>query len=127
GTDFVIVAFGNYPESVDLADGVTVFGGFDLGFDARDPVAQRSRLTGSGGPVVLAIGITTPTVFDGFVIDAPVASAAGSASIGMWIEGSPGLIVSNNEVFASFGRDGATGARGAAGAVGADGVNGVMG
>ncbi|HET8958799.1 hypothetical protein [Nocardioides sp.] len=53
----VYVAGGTYPETVALADDVSVYGGFALGFGSRS-TAEVTKIAGSGGPAALAVGDT---------------------------------------------------------------------
>jgi hypothetical protein len=65
----VLVAGGDYPESVQLVNGVSIYGGYSADYSSRDPATHSSRVLGSGGmtvgsraePVVLLAGhLTVP-------------------------------------------------------------------
>jgi hypothetical protein len=53
----VYVAGGTYPGTVDLADDVSVYGGYELGFLHRSE-AETTTVNGINGPGVLAVGDT---------------------------------------------------------------------
>jgi hypothetical protein len=132
GITFVVVAAGTYAEDVVLADGVTVYGGWDFAFVERDPVLLQTTIVGTGnGPAVTAAGIQTPTVFDGFTVLGTDDRRTGGEAIAMWIEdATSALTVSHNRLHAGPGRDGADGNAlhdvqdGVAGAPGQGGVTG---
>jgi hypothetical protein len=53
----VYVAGGTYAETANLADGVGVYGGYELGFQNRS-AAEVTKIAGPGGPAALAVGDT---------------------------------------------------------------------
>lgn len=129
GRQFVAVAGGTYREDVEIADGVTVFGGWNTTFDERDPEVFVATIVGSGdGPAVTAQRIATRTTFDGMGVRGTTQVRAGAPSIAMWIEdATENLIVTNNVIEAAVGRNGAAGFNGTAGSDGSDGDVGVEG
>jgi hypothetical protein len=53
----VYVSGGTYVETVALADNVSVYGGYALGFATRS-AAETTKIAGPGGPAALAVGDT---------------------------------------------------------------------
>ena len=115
----VYAAGGDYPESVTLADGISLCGGYvpELGW-SRDASNQPTHVheEEGGAWAVMAFeahGITQPTRVDGLFIEAGANSQAGGSSVGIWITGSSAqLVYSDNRVKASNGASGVTGAKG---------------
>ena len=124
----VAVASGIYPESVSLVSGIHVLGGFDSEFSRRDVASMRPiiRSTGANSAAVSAIGIVSPTLFEGFIVLGPVPTTPSANSIGIDIRNSSNaLVVVNNVVFAGVGAGGAVGQHGSGGRSGAAGSPGV--
>ena len=88
GYVYVLVAEGSYEEDITLVDGITVYGGYDIYFLERDVVTYDTSLVGTGDATatVMAIDITSPTVFDGFTVQGNANTRDGSSAIGVWIE-----------------------------------------
>jgi hypothetical protein len=133
GKVYVLVAEGTYEESIHLAEGLTLYGGWDTAFDDRDPTVYLSVIEGTGftsthPAVVTAVDITAATVFEGFQVYAWAGTADGSSAIAMWIEDcSDALIIAENLIEAGEGRAGADGVDGDDGTDGADGDSGTDG
>ena len=130
GRSQVLVAGGSYDEQVSLVDGLDLLGGYNPTTWSRD---WSVNLTVVSGPVgtghrktVVADGITSPTVIEGFVIYGTNATSAGSNSYTLYISASSSALeVRNNTMYAGDGAVGAAGSHGTDGADGTDGAPGV--
>jgi hypothetical protein len=108
----VYACVGSFAESVSVANGVSMFGGFDCSTWAWS-AAGRTTIAAPTSPAVRADGIAQPTRIEGFDVVAPPGSANAPSSIGMIATGSPGVLFIHGSITASAG---------AAGAAGVDGV-----
>jgi hypothetical protein len=131
GLDHVYVSEGDYHESLQLADGVSVWGGFSAQNGWARDAAYVTRLWWDqveGGVVVAVrgVGIHAPTTLADLVIEAGDAppEAASASTYGLHCQRCTGLHVANCAI--SAGRAGA-GVAGAPGAAGADGNSGGRG
>lgn len=87
----VFVAAGVYQESLELADGVSLRGGFDATAGwARDPAAHVTEVRGQG-VVVAARDVNRDTWLDGLTITGADATASGQSSIAVQAARSSGL------------------------------------
>lgn len=79
GKAAVVVACGIYIESVVIADGIHLFGGYDPGFTAHDTTSLKAiiRADDTGHYTMLAHDISTPTTVEGFLLEGPDASVSG--------------------------------------------------
>jgi hypothetical protein len=119
----VFVAAGTYPETLELADGVLVHGGYRRDFRALDPsafvveVRAPAATTALGGAALVgrAVGLK-PTLVEGLTLRGVDATAAESATVGVLLE-QPGasLRLRNLVIRAGVPGEGVTGADGAAG------------
>jgi hypothetical protein len=124
----VAVAAGIYLEGVSLVSGIHVLGGFDNEFSRRDIASMRPivRSMGASSSTVSAVGIVSPTLFEGFVVLGPVPTTPGGNSIGIDIRNSSNaLVVVNNIVFAGVGAGGSVGTHGGNGGGGQAGSPGI--
>ena len=48
--DFVVVSFGTYDEGIELAEGITLYGGYDLTFTDRRPDVRNDHRWPRGRP-----------------------------------------------------------------------------
>ncbi|MBM4354619.1 MAG: hypothetical protein FJ109_12670, partial [Deltaproteobacteria bacterium] len=124
----VYVAQGIYEEQVLLADGTSMYGGFnpEAGW-AHDPKLYVTTIqwkqVGPGGVVTLvADGITVLTAIEGFNIEAGNNDQSGGASVAVHVKGgtdklrfSHNTVLSGNGGTASVGNDGQPGKDGEAG------------
>lgn len=132
GKTQVLVAGGNYPELVRMADGVSLFGGYD-GPPLWGRSAENETVISYGGRplmphvfVLEAVGITSPTVVEGFTITCGD-GLNGRSSYGVRAFESPGLMLRHNIISAGDGGEGEKGFNGAAGADGGDGkIGGIV-
>ena len=105
----VYVCAGSYPEAVTLADGVSMFGGFDCSTWAWAP-AGRVKVTAPTSPAMKADAIASPTRVEGFDVVAPAGTANATSSIGMIATSSPGVRFVHGSITAGNGFAGANGA-----------------
>lgn len=115
----VAVAQGVYDEEVQLAAGVSVFGGYRADFAARDVVVFAVTVTHARGPpgrpVVWGTGIKTPTEVSGLVIRGTDGASPGGGSTAVRLaECGPELALSEITVVAGSGADGRDGSSSAA-------------
>jgi hypothetical protein len=112
----VVIAIGEYHETVALADGVNLFGGYADDFMSRDVATNLTRISSSQNVTVTADGLTQATRLDGLSILGADLSAKsdGSSSVAMRVRNTNGkLTLIKVDV---------SGGRGAKGAKGADGA-----
>ncbi len=130
GVTYVIVSEGTYTENIALVDGINVYGGYDSTYANRDIGSYTTRIDGIGSTAsspatVLASGISSATIFEGFTVMGNASVGTGQAAVAMWLEEcTDSLIVRNNHIEAGLGRDGSDGTNGDSGGVGASGSNG---
>lgn len=109
----VYVAGGDYEETVELAGGVHLYGGYIGDFTVRDTTAAPTRLTSQQPRVLVADGLTETTIVDGFNLSGAVLEGSdGRSSYVVWIRGGSDLRLRDVRVFAGRGERGAAGASG---------------
>ena len=119
----VYVSVGTYAESITLADGVSVFGGYDAA-DAWS-FSPANVVTISGGPTaVLGTGIDAETNLANLTIVAADSSTPGGSSHGLYIVSSTGLVVTDVTVQGGAGGAGNVGTPGVPGANAGNGGQG---
>lgn len=109
----VVVCAEEYTESLDLADGVSIYGYFDC----RDPakwvqVEKHAVVKSPSVPALHAANLTQPTRVEGFDItaaDATGSDASHMSSIGALVVNSPSLTISKSTVTAGNGKGGTDG------------------
>ena len=127
----VYVATGVYVESVKLASGVAVYGGYSADFVQHEPETYETAIMGltptnslPGAVNALGLGGTTSRL-DGFTVFGENGQTPGQSSYALYVRDcDSGLTLSNNRVVAG---DGAAGSDGASGTKGADGKAGSAG
>jgi hypothetical protein len=114
------VTEGVFPETLPLADGVSVYGGYDASWQ-RSP-SNITKLTGTSAAsdAVVATGIIEPTTVQLVTLEPSPPTSAGANSYGLRGAGSPGPVLDHVTIAAP----GAAAARGANGAHGVDGIDG---
>jgi hypothetical protein len=130
GGGLVAVAGGIYHESITLAQGISVLGGYDDQFSRRDIANMRAVLHGraNNSSTVTANNITVSTVFEGFLVVGPTVNVASLNSAAVLVRNSSSaLIVRNNIILGGVGANGAVGGHGANGMDGASGAPGQNG
>jgi hypothetical protein len=117
----VYIAEGEYAESLTLADGVSLYGGFAAAW-VRDPAV----VTKVASPAPKAIGGVNVggLVIDGLTIVSADAAKAGQSSYGILLASSSAVTISNNDISAGNGANGGDGKDGKSGAEGKAGSNG---
>ncbi len=102
----VLVRYGTYapPTSIELADGISVYG--SCRFDGDD---RKYRSMILGRPAIWANNIQKPTLVHGFVIIGTNATSPGEASIAIVVSNSKGLTLSHDVVASGKGGDGSNG------------------
>ncbi len=120
----VYVAAGTYVESLQLASGVSLYGGFSAEWE-RDPDTEVTTISG-GSKAVSGIGVSNVSV-DGFAILSANAVTAGGSSYGVYLDDSQNVTVAGNEITAGNGMSGTVGSSGAPGANGQPGGPGSPG
>lgn len=117
----VYATLGVYPEMLRLANGVSVYGGYDALWQ-RSP-SNVTKITGSGAvsEAVYATGITRPTTVQLLTLAPGPSSLPGESSYGVGGAGSPALVLDHVTVLAARGTDGSSGAAGAPGVPGGNG------
>ena len=136
----ILVATGQYYETVQLAEGVQLYGGYSSDFAKRDVVGYPTIIvgpepTGANAPkgVVNGVGIKNKkTVVAGFAIygfdvaQQSAASTAGKSTYAVYLRDcSSQVTIANNLIFGGRGGDGGMGTAGAVGVQGGAGGPGL--
>jgi hypothetical protein len=125
----VYVAAGVYPELLTVANGVSVYGGYDSSWQ-RSP-ANTTEITGAeqamGTLAAQATNITAPTTLQLLTLEPSDPTAPGEGSYGLEGTGDTGLVLDHVTVLAAQGTAGAAGADGIPGLPGGDGARGDCG
>ena len=126
GRSEVRVADGHYSEAVTLVNGKNLLGGYQPDTWVRhvsttNTIIDGVSSTGNHDRTVIASGITSPTLFEGFIVRGAANSKAGGNSYALYVSSSSGLTISRN---AMYGGSGGPGVQGTMGTVSAAGANG---
>jgi hypothetical protein len=129
GLTAVLVADGLYVETIELANGVSVFGGYDANAGwIRDPDSAALR------PEVQAIGVAAraesidrPTWIESLRFHALTPVEPGGSAIAFFAQAADSLVLRHLELIAEAGTAGADGAPGFAGSEGPIGNDGAAG
>jgi hypothetical protein len=130
GRTRVLVADGLYTETVTLVAGKDLLGGHRADTWERNVAATNTTIRGPSVTVghaktIIASGITTATLFEGFVVYGGTTFAAGANSYAFWIRNSNGqLTIRDNLV---FGGNAGAGGSDSNGSGGGDGTHGQPG
>ena len=98
-TGEVRVAAGTYTEAVTMADGISLLGGYPVGFATRDVAANVTVINSTASNTTLTASnmVTSNTLLDGFTING---SSGVTITRGVYVSGSStgvaGLTISNN-------------------------------
>jgi hypothetical protein len=119
----VSVVQGTYNEAqtIALADGVSLLGGFAT--DCSRPASGVTALVVGQPTAISATGITKPTTLDLLTIEGADSLTPGGSAYGVLVVNSSGLVIQRSTIVAGRGGDGQSGAAGAAGAGGNNGGN----
>lgn len=104
----VYVCEGSYPESVVLANGVSMFGGFDC-TSWKWNASGRAKIASPQSPAMRATSINLDTRVEGFDVVAPAGTANAPSSIGFIAATSPGVRFVHGSITAGAGFAGAPG------------------
>ena len=122
GTD-VYISKGTYPESITLADGVSLLGGYDAA--SAWSFSPANVVTIAGGPTaVVGTGINTMTLIDHVTIQGASSPFVGGSAYGLYLTSSTALSVANATIVAGDAGDGSAGSAGLTGASGGNGGQG---
>ncbi len=127
----VYVATGVYEETLRLASGVHVYGGYSADFRVRDPLVYETVIFGdepspADPAAVIADGVTDATTFDGFTVYGGYADDPGESSVAVLVRDcDERLVVRGCRVVAGHGGPGLRGVDGVDGTSGAAGVAGL--
>jgi len=129
GRSKVLVADGLYEETVTLQDGRSILGGYRSDTWERHADSSLSTIRGEGAGLhsrtIVADGITSTTILEGFIIYGPVNTQAGGNSYALWIRNcTSALSISDNSIYAGTGGPGTNGAHGNNGGKGMNGSAG---
>lgn len=122
GGGVVHLAAGTYAGPVVLADGVSLYGGYDATTWQRDALVNRSIIGGSAMPMRGA-GVAN-LVLDGIEVLADDAMAADGSSVGITLVAATNVIIRDSRIEAGRGANGANGDNGSTGSPGANGGGG---
>jgi len=111
----VLLAWGRYAGPIDLAAGVSVFGGYAPDFAERDPALFPVVIETVGGtpgaPLLTCRNITARTEVDGLTFAAGDATTSGQGSTAIYLDGcGPEVRLANLVVYSGRGADGLDGA-----------------
>ncbi|HJQ19249.1 MAG TPA: hypothetical protein VJ867_02800 [Gemmatimonadaceae bacterium] len=132
GRNEIRVADGHYTESITLANGRNLLGGFAPETWQRHLSSTNTIIDGvSTAPgtnhdrTVVATGITSATLFEGFVVRGPVNTKTGGNSYALYVANSGGLTIRNDVIYGGVGGPGNGGIDGTATSVPANGAVGL--
>ena len=110
----VLIAAGTYEESVAIADGVSLFGGYKPDFTVRDETQYEVIITSDQERTVTASGLTIPTFFDRITVHGAIlAGDDGRSSYAVWVRDTADkLTLSHVHIVAGKGANGSKGADG---------------
>jgi len=115
GRPNLIIADGTYSEAVTLVNGVNLYGGYRADTWERHLVSTATVIdgistSGNHDRTVIASGITSPTIFEGFVVRGSFNAKVSGNSYAIYVSGSSdNLTVRRNVIFAGRGGPGAGG------------------
>jgi len=118
----VMVATGTYNESLELKNGVQVWGGFDPK-DGWNPTTAKSTIIMGDTTAVTGDNLTIKTVLARMEVYAADANGAGESSVGIHASDSNGLNIIAVKAFAGHGGTGASAYKSADGKAGGSGAN----
>jgi hypothetical protein len=119
----VLVAEGNYTETLNLNSGVSVYGGYDGTDWSRNVGANLTEITATEERAIIGQNLDAEVEVDGFTIHAMDFVDESATSYGVWIRDTPDGIFTLDYCVVDAGTGG-SGADGEDGANGEDGGNG---
>ncbi|MBL8948183.1 MAG: hypothetical protein JNK45_33725, partial [Myxococcales bacterium] len=122
----VLVAAGTYVETVNLASGVSVYGGYDPASWGRNTENNVTTIQGTEPRTIIAQNLDLFTEFDGFTVEGLDYASGGQSTYGVWVRDTPENLLRLDwlTVVAGDAGDGADGDDGAQGDNGGNGTNG---
>ncbi len=126
---YVLVESGDYAESVEMVDGITLMGAMDANFTFRNTAGDPSVVESAVGvPALSASNIVNGAKVDGFSFFTPSVQNQGASVITVYLEDcSDAFQLSNNIILADDAEDGTDGNLGQDGSNGGDGEVGMDG
>ena len=126
GRSKVLVADGLYEETVTLVNGKSLMGGYRADTWERHLDSTLAIIRGDNGGLhkktIVADGITSATVVEGFLIYGTPNTQVGGNTYALWIRnGSSGLTIRHNSIYAGTAGPGPNGAHGSNGTLGKKG------
>lgn len=110
----IYVAYGTYAGSITLRSKMNLHGGYNGTTWVRNLATDSTVVT--GGATAMTGSNADSLLIDGFTIRSADATAAGGSSVGIHLlNGSQGVVIADNRIYAGKGKAGANGATGAAG------------
>ena len=106
GEPQVVVATGDYFESVTLVSGVDLLGGYNASYTDRDSEIYQTTIKGDGtsAPTVSAESILATTVLEGFVVEGPDVTTQSGNSIAVYIaDSNNSLTIRSNIIYGGGG------------------------
>jgi hypothetical protein len=122
----VYISKGAYSETITLADGVGLYGGYDRATGWSRSTANLTRIVG-GSTAVSGTGLSSPTELQLLSIVAASATASGGSSYGLYLIDSTAVTVRACDIQAGNGAGGSPGLNGAPGSAGSNGFLGAGG
>lgn len=108
----VFVCEGTYEETLEIANGVSIIGGFDCSGSEWKQTNKKSVLDSASSPAIHADKISTPTRIDGFDVKVPDATTPSGSSIAVIVLDSNALTFANGTITAGAGMKGDDGVEG---------------
>jgi hypothetical protein len=129
GKPHVYVSGGTYNGSLTLANGVSIYGGYDANTRwnrSGTPVVIIRETTATNGAVIAVAGssLSSPTFLDRLTIQGATTNVAGASVYGLWCSGCTGLSVKNTSIEAGNAGSGIAGTAGSQGSGGGGGSSG---
>jgi hypothetical protein len=128
GRSEIRVADGRYSEAVTLVNGKHLLGGYHPDtwlrhLSTTNTIIDGVSPAGNHDRTVIANSITSPTVFEGFVVRGASNSKTGGNSYAIYVSSSnANLVIRNNSIYGGVGGPGMHGASGVPGSQGANGT-----
>ncbi|MBC7975319.1 MAG: DUF1565 domain-containing protein, partial [Myxococcales bacterium] len=120
----VFVQAGAYEEAIEMADGVSIFGGFDTTWTR---VASATTEIIAPSPAVVFDDLAASTALDGLTIKSADATEAGTSSVAVVVTGSPKVELRGVTLLPGRGANGVSGTDGTNGGIGLAGGVGKKG
>jgi hypothetical protein len=128
GRPHVYVQSGTYPGPLAMANGISVFGGYNFNWQ-RAPYSNAGHTVtiAGGNPAVTFTSLTAPTWLDNVIVNSANAVGTGASTIGVRVTMSSNAELRGVLIDPGIGAPGADGNNGGVGAAGGNGGQGVPG